>query len=112
MDAPQPYRTAAMCNIVAGIFNIIVNGFWAIALLSSCFGAIFIPIPMIVMGLGAWQTWTGIRMNNGERIPNAPMVAMVGAISGFLTASLVSTGLGIFAYLQTNDPDAQAYLQG
>ena len=112
MDAPQPYRTAAICNMIGGTFNIIVNGMWCIALISSCFGAILLPLPMIVMAVGAWQLWIGFQMNSGQRVESAPMAAMVGAIVGFFSGSWLSTGLGIFAYLQANDPDAQAYLQG
>ncbi len=112
MDAPQPYRTAAMCNLIAGAFNIIVNGMWCLALISSCVGVIALPLPMIAMAIGAWQMMVGFKMNSGERVQNASMVAMAGAATGFFSASWLSTGLGIFAYLQVEDADSKAYLAG
>lgn len=112
MDAPQPYRTAAICNIVGGLFNILVNGMWILALISSCFGVVLIPVPLVLCGVGAWQAYVGMQMNGGQRVPNAAMVAMVGAITGFFSLSWLSLGLGIFAYLQVNDPDAKAFLEG
>lgn len=112
MDVPQPYKNAAMCNIVGGLFNIAVNGLWALSLISSCVGIVVVPLPAIVMAIGAWQAWVGLKMNNGERVENAAMVALVGAVVGFFSLSWLSTGLGVFSYLQAQDAESVAYLQG
>ncbi len=112
MDAPQPYRTAAICNLIAGGFNIVINAMWCLALLSSCVGVVLLPLPLIAMGIGGWQAWVGLQMHNGARVPTASSAAIAGAVTGFFSGSWLSTGLGIFAYLQTQDPDAQAYLTG
>lgn len=101
-----------MCNIVAGVFNVMVNGMWILALISSCFGVVLIPVPLVLAAVGGWQAYVGLQMNSGQRVPQAAAAAMAGAITGFFSLSWVSLALGIFAYLQVNDPDAKAFLEG
>lgn len=112
MDVPQTYKTAAACNIVGGALNLLVNGMWTISLIMSCMGVILAPLSMIAMAIGAWQIMVGIKMNNGERVGNAEMVSIAGAVIGLFSFSWISLGTGAFAYLQLQDDESKLYLQG
>lgn len=108
MDVPQPYKTAAICNIIGGVLTILTAGAVFLSLIMVCIGVLWV-IPMAV---GAWQVWIGIQMNSGKRIPGAATTSIVGAVTAFMTFQIISTGLGIFAYLQLQDDAAKAYIEG
>ena len=101
MDAPAPYKTAAMCNLVSGGLNILVG----LAYLIFCYGIIIIPI-------GAWQVMVGMKMNNGEKDENAKNSLIAGIVGGLITLDLLGAAIAGFGFLQMGQDEVVGWLEG
>ena len=108
MEIPSTYKTAAICQMISGVLTIMVSGGLFLSLIWICIGVLW----LVPMAIGAWQIYVGWQMHNGERVANAQTVAIVNAITAFLSGSLISVALSGFAYMQLNEPEAKAFLEG
>lgn len=101
MDAPAPYQTAALCNLVSGGFNVFVG----LVYLMACYGILVIPI-------GAWQIMVGLKMKNGEKDPNAKNSLIAGIVAGLITFDIIALGAAAFGFMQMGQEEVVGWLEG
>ena len=101
MDAPAPYKTAAICNLVSGGFNVFVG----LVYLMMCYGILVIPI-------GAWQIMVGMKMNSGEKDANAKNSLIAGIVGGLITFDIIAAGAAIFGFMQMGNEEVVGWLEG
>lgn len=101
MDAPAPYKTAAMCNLISGGLNLLVG----LMYLFVCYGILIAPI-------GAWQLMVGMNMNKGEKDANAKNSLIAGIVGGVLTFNLLSAAIAAFGFMQMGQDEVVGWLEG
>lgn len=101
MDAPAPYKTAAMCNLISGALNVLVG----LAYLMLCVGILILPV-------GAWQIMVGMKMNNGEKDPNAKNSLIAGAVVSLLSFNLLGLAIAGFGFMQMGQDEVVGWLEG
>jgi hypothetical protein len=101
LDAPAPYKTAAMCNLVSGGLNLLVGFFY----LFVCYGLLIMPI-------GAWQVMVGMKMNNGEKDDNAKNSLIAGIVGSLITFNLLGAAIAGFGFLQMGQDEVVGWLEG
>ncbi|MCB9672079.1 MAG: hypothetical protein H6736_19440 [Alphaproteobacteria bacterium] len=101
MDAPAPYKTAAICNLVSGAFNILVG----LSLFWLCY-------PLVSIGIGAWQIMVGMKMNSGEKDANAKNSLIAGAVGGLITFNFLSLLVAGFGFMQMGQDEVVGWLEG
>ncbi len=101
MDAPAPYKTAAICNLVSGALNILtgIGLFWTI-------------IGLVPLGVGVWQIMIGMKMNNGEKDPNAKTSMIAGIVGAVIMCNLLSAAVAGFGYMQLGQDEVVGWLEG
>ena len=78
---PNEYTNAGALLLVAGVLNLVIGATLLVSLLLACVG-VFWVVPMAV-GLG--EIAMGVSVLNGNRRPNAFLVAVMTAITSRLT---------------------------
>lgn len=101
MDAPAPYKTAAMLNLVSGGLNILVG----LSLFFLCY-------PLAAVGVGAWQIMVGLKMNKGEKDENAKNSLIAGIAASVLTFNLLGAAAAGFGFLQMGQDEVVGWLEG
>jgi hypothetical protein len=107
MEAPQPYKTAGLLNLVGGLFNITTGLVWTLSLLLVCVGVFWI----VPMAMGAFQLFIGIGMQSGKLNGNAKLATIMGIVAGVLNFNPVTIILSVIAYMQLGDPEVAGFLE-
>ena len=101
MDAPAPYKTAAICNLVSGVLNILVG----LSLFFFCY-------PVISIAIGGWQIMIGMKMNNGEKDDNAKNSLIAGAVGSLITFNILGLLVAGFGFMQMGQDEVVGWLEG
>jgi hypothetical protein len=101
LDAPAPYKTAAICNLISGGLNLLFGLAW-----------IWLCIGIIPMAIGGWQIMVGMKMNNGEKDDNAKNSLIAGIVGGFLSFNIFSIAAAGYGFMQMGQDEVVGWIEG
>src|SRR5258708_4826617 len=105
MEAPQPYKTAGLLNLIGGLFNALTGFVFCASFIWVCVG----PFWLIPMGMGMYQLFIGVGMQGGKANGNAKMASIIGIVAGVLNMNPVPLILSVVAYMQLGDPEVAGF---
>ena len=100
MDVPQPYKTAAVANLVGAAATLLV----ALPLFWLC-------IPVLAIAAAGFQAYIGYLMYQDEANPHAQNAAIAGIVGGVLTCNIVSLPASVYALLQIREAEVLGWLE-
>ena len=107
MEAPQPYKTAGLMNLIGGVFTLMTSLMWVLSFIWVCIGVFW----FVTAAMGAWQAFIGWQMYNGQVSPQAKMSTMVGIGGGLLSFNIFAIGASVFGFMQLGDDEVVGWLE-
>lgn len=107
MEAPQPYKTAGLVNMICGAFNLLYSLGMVLSLIWVCIG-IWWLIPAAASG---FQAFIGYQMYSGQVSPQAKNSAIAGIAGGLCSFNLLCAAGSVFAFMQVGDDEVVGWLE-
>jgi len=107
VEAPQPYKTAGIVNMVCGIFNLLYSASMILSLIWVCVGAWWI----IPAAASAFQIFIGFQMYQGQVSPQAKNSAIAGIAGGLMSFNILCAIGSVFAFMQVGDDEVVGWLE-
>ncbi len=107
MEAPQPYKTAGIVNMICGVLNIFFSLSMIMGLIWVCIGIWwFIPA-----AASAYQTYVGWQMYNGQATNAAKNASIAGMAGAFFSGNWLLILGGAFAFMQVGNDEVAGWLE-
>ncbi len=107
MEAPAPYKTAGIVNLVCGAFNLLYCLTMVLSLIWVCVGVWWL-IPAAASG---YQAFVGWQMYNGEASPASKNGTIAGIAGGLLSFNLLCAAGSAFAFMQLGNDEVKGWLE-